>query len=252
MKFKIFVFVIFITSLIFVSACSKDKNKIKEDDSEEIVIKSDKVISELENEKDEITEEPTLTPTASPTQETTPTLTPTIKPTLKTVIVKTAKPVPQQIISTPKSTIEPTQKPTPKPAPYYIIINKSTNQLYLYNNNVLSCTYSIATGREASLTPEGTFTIVNKIKNPSWKDPNTSKIIPGGDPTNPLGNYWLGLSVGGGSIYGIHGTNNESSIGTYASGGCIRMNNSQIIQLFNIVPTGTTVRIGRYQSVPKP
>lgn len=43
--------------------------------------------------------------------------------------------------------------------------------------------------------------------------------------------------------YGIHGTNKPSSIGKAVSNGCIRMYNKDVIELFNIVPIGTVVKI---------
>lgn len=41
----------------------------------------------------------------------------------------------------------------------------------------------------------------------------------------------------------IHGTNSESRLGTPASHGCIRMNNLEIIELFELVGVGTPVFI---------
>ena len=41
--------------------------------------------------------------------------------------------------------------------------------------------------------------------------------------------------------YAIHGTNRPSSIGTFASYGCIRMFNPDIMDLFQRVSYGTTV-----------
>ena len=41
----------------------------------------------------------------------------------------------------------------------------------------------------------------------------------------------------------IHGTNQESAIGTPASHGCIRMRNMDVIDLFDMVETETEVRI---------
>ncbi|MCQ2560053.1 MAG: L,D-transpeptidase, partial [Clostridia bacterium] len=64
-----------------------------------------------------------------------------------------------------------------------------------------------------------------------------------GDPNNPLGPRWLGIEYGGGYLYGIHGTNDPSSIGTNASAGCVRMNNSDVIGLYDIIPYGTQVVI---------
>lgn len=41
----------------------------------------------------------------------------------------------------------------------------------------------------------------------------------------------------------IHGTNAESRLGTPASFGCVRMNNLDVIDLYNRVPVGTTMEI---------
>ena len=121
----------------------------------------------------------------------------------------------------------------------YIIINKSTNQLAYYENNKLTRVFSVATGKSANLTPEGKFKIVNKIVN----RPYYTGKIPGGDPRNPLGNRWLGLDAKGtkGTTYAIHGNNNPSSIGSYASLGCIRMHNDEVKWLFDKVKVNTTV-----------
>jgi L,D-transpeptidase YbiS len=41
----------------------------------------------------------------------------------------------------------------------------------------------------------------------------------------------------------IHGTNNELSLGRPASHGCVRMRNSEVIELFDLVPVDTPVLI---------
>jgi SH3-like domain-containing protein len=122
---------------------------------------------------------------------------------------------------------------------YKIEINKKTNKLYLYKNGSVIKVYPVATGRSNSLTPEGTFPVVVKIVKPGWRG------IPGGHPDNPLGARWNGLSVRGdnGRTYGIHGTNNPSSIGKHASSGCVRMYNSDVIELYNTIYEGTAVWI---------
>ncbi|MBN9653526.1 L,D-transpeptidase family protein [Halobacillus sp. GSS1] len=115
-----------------------------------------------------------------------------------------------------------------------IIINKSNNQLAFYEGGTLQKVFPVATGRTRAMTPEGKFSLVNKVKNRPWY----KEGIPGGDPRNPLGARWLGIKVPGdwghtsGNMYGIHGTNAPSSIGTYASSGCIRMYNEDVIWLF--------------------
>ncbi|MEG6616059.1 L,D-transpeptidase family protein [Peptococcaceae bacterium 1198_IL3148] len=119
-----------------------------------------------------------------------------------------------------------------------ILINKGTNQLAFYQDNRLTKVFPIATGSHPSFTPEGNFYIANKIINP----PYYKKNIPGGSPYNPLGPRWLGLSYPGGA-YGIHGNSNAASIGTYASEGCIRLYNQDIIWLYDQVFIGTPVKI---------
>jgi hypothetical protein len=127
-----------------------------------------------------------------------------------------------------------------------IIINKSTNKLAFFENGKLVKTFSVATGRNASYTPEGTFNIVNKIKNrPYYKGG-----IPGGDPRNPLGDRWLGLNARGtyGTTYAIHGNSNPNSIGKYVSSGCVRMYDDEVRWLFSQVELKTKVIIGQFKS----
>ena len=123
----------------------------------------------------------------------------------------------------------------------HIEIDKTTNRLYLYLNNVLMKSFPVATGKNASLTPEGQFQIIAKVVNP-WYLP---KKIPGGDKRNPLGTRWLGLNVPntGGYKYGIHGTNNPYSIGRHVSLGCIRMQNKDVEWLYRHIPLKTPVII---------
>lgn len=60
------------------------------------------------------------------------------------------------------------------------------------------------------------------------------------NPGGPFSARWMGLNRKG---YGIHGTNNPSSIGNAVSHGCIRMYNKNVVELFNLVGVGTVVRI---------
>ncbi|SFT18835.1 Lipoprotein-anchoring transpeptidase ErfK/SrfK [Paenibacillus sp. BC26] len=121
-----------------------------------------------------------------------------------------------------------------------IEIDITRNKLYVIAGGAVEKTFDIASGKKGS-TPTGSFEIITKIKNPWYM----AKEIPGGDPKNPLGSRWLGLSVPNtqGTKYGIHGTNAPSSIGTNASAGCIRMLNKDVEWLFGTVPTGTKVKI---------
>jgi lipoprotein-anchoring transpeptidase ErfK/SrfK len=109
-------------------------------------------------------------------------------------------------------------------ATYSITINVAARTLTLFKDGKWFKSYPVAVGKPATPTPKGTFTIINK----AYK--------PGG----VFGERWLGLNRKG---YGIHGTNNPSSIGKAVSNGCVRMYNKDVIELYNLVPVGATVRI---------
>ena len=91
--------------------------------------------------------------------------------------------------------------------------------------------YPIAVGRATWQTPAGTFTVVRKEENPAWHVPASIRaesaraghplplvVAPG--PQNPLGQFWIGLSLAG---IGIHGTPAQSSIYQATTHGCIRL-----------------------------
>jgi lipoprotein-anchoring transpeptidase ErfK/SrfK len=109
---------------------------------------------------------------------------------------------------------------------YSITINTAARKMTLFKDGKIFKTYTIAIGKPSSPTPKGNFKIINKAH------------APGG----PFGARWLGLSAPNGD-YGIHGTNNPSSIGKAVSNGCIRTYNPNIIELYNLVPIGTPVKI---------
>lgn len=124
---------------------------------------------------------------------------------------------------------------------HMIIVNTKKNTLNYYVNYTLVKEFRCATGKASTPTPQCKTTIVNKIVDRPFYKGN----IPGGDPRNPLGRRWMGLNINGtyGSTYGIHGNNDESSIGKNVSHGCIRMHNSEVEWLFDQVTIGTVVLI---------
>lgn len=100
------------------------------------------------------------------------------------------------------------------------------NTLSLIEGDKIINRYSIATGKDATPTPVGYFTVIEKSKD--W----------GGG----FGSRWLGLNVPWG-IYGIHGTNKPNLIGKNVSSGCVRMKNKDAEDLFEQIPVGTPVII---------
>lgn len=133
----------------------------------------------------------------------------------------------------------------------WIVVNKSKRILTLYKGKEVIKKYPLAIGNPPSLTPSGQFKIANKVVEPAWGGGGYAKPVAGGSPNNPLGHRWMGLSIGNGNSYGIHGNNKPYSIGTNASHGCIRMINSDVEELFEIVPISTIVWIGTDSELEK-
>ncbi|HIW33101.1 MAG TPA: L,D-transpeptidase [Candidatus Paenibacillus intestinavium] len=107
---------------------------------------------------------------------------------------------------------------------YRIIVDLSDRMLYLLDQNIVVRGFPVGVGKMLTQTPLGNYTIINKAPNPG----------------GPFGAYWMGLSR---PHYGIHGTNNPSSIGHEVSHGCIRLYNSDVLQLAQLVTIGTSVTI---------
>ncbi|MEX0991058.1 MAG: L,D-transpeptidase family protein [Actinomycetota bacterium] len=127
-----------------------------------------------------------------------------------------------------------------------IVIRLGENKLYLYRGKKIVESYPVATGAPGFPTPDGSFQIVEKRKNPTWVNPDPNgwgssmpaEIPPG--PGNPLGTRALNLNAPG---IRIHGTYDLASLGTAASHGCIRMSIKDVEQLYDIVDVGTPVLI---------
>ncbi len=112
------------------------------------------------------------------------------------------------------------------------------NLMTVYYDGAYFKTYEIGTGRYDK-TPRGESVITDRIKHPTWWQPD-GKAIPYGSPDNLLGTHWLALDIRG---YGIHGTWEPESIGRAESEGCVRMRNEEVEELFKIIPIGTPVSI---------
>jgi len=107
---------------------------------------------------------------------------------------------------------------------YAIRISLSERQLYLLQDGKTIKNYPVGVGKFETPTPLTTTSIATKKPNPG----------------GPFGTMWLGLAI---PHYGIHGTNNPSSIGGYVSHGCIRMYNQDVLGLATLLPIGTPVFI---------
>jgi lipoprotein-anchoring transpeptidase ErfK/SrfK len=125
-------------------------------------------------------------------------------------------------------------------------IRLSQRRVVVFQGKVPLKSYAIAVGRPGWETPTGVFNVRQMFKNPTWVHPlKPGILIPGGDPENPLGLYWIGFWTDGKNWIGFHGTDNPGSVGKAVSHGCIRMYNKDIEELFKKVSLGTEVKVVR-------
>lgn len=110
----------------------------------------------------------------------------------------------------------------------------------LYADGVPIRLFPVSMGRTDAPTPLGSFTLDICEKEPVYYPPGASPV-PYGNPENPLGERWLGFLED--RQYGIHGNNSEETIGSYESGGCIRMRNQDVVEMFEFLCAGIPVTI---------
>ena len=122
-------------------------------------------------------------------------------------------------------------------------ISLSHRKVTLYHYNKVIKSYPVAVGKAGWETPRGNFKVIDMQEKPDWINPLTGEAIFGGDPENPLGNYWIGFWTNGTNWIGLHGTTSPNSIGQAASHGCVRMYNKDIAELFAKVSPGTPVKV---------
>ena len=139
-------------------------------------------------------------------------------------------------------------------APGTIVVDTFSRKLYYVLENGRAMRYGIAVGREG-LSFRGNGVIGRKAKWPSWQPTaNMVRTRPdlyleyadgrAGGLDNPLGARALYLYRGGrDSMFRIHGTIQNDSIGHATSAGCIRLFNQDAIELYERVDLGTRVKV---------
>ena len=121
-----------------------------------------------------------------------------------------------------------------------IVINLPQRMLFLMREGKPEKAYPVGVGRPDWPTDTGTFTITSRKEGKTWfvppsiqqemarlGEPVREQIPPG--PENPLGKYWMGLSLPG---LGIHGTIAPESIYHFQSHGCIRLHPDDAAEMF--------------------
>ena len=123
-------------------------------------------------------------------------------------------------------------------AKWAVTVNKHNNDLLVTMNDKFFKRYGVGTG-QYSMTPTGTFHVVSRLEHPTWYRAGGTPI-PYGDTNNVLGTHWISLDI---PHYGIHGTWETNTIGQQSSQGCIRLLNSNVEELYILLPEGTPVTI---------
>jgi len=155
------------------------------------------------------------------------------------------------------------QVPTPATItaePGTIVVDPANRFLYLVEAGGMSMRYGIGVGKQG-FSWTGTAVIKDKQEWPKWfppkemqeRDDRARRYADGmeGGLDNPLGARALYLYVGDkDTLYRLHGTNEQASIGNAVSSGCIRLFNQDIIDLYNRVPMGTKVVVLGPQFAP--
>lgn len=131
---------------------------------------------------------------------------------------------------------------------YRILINIPSRTLEVIDGSKVVKSYPVGVGRRNFPTPIGNFRIISKVVNPAWENPylRLGRVVVKPGRRNPLGTRWMGFHRVGTSEYGMHGTNNPSSVGKLCSHGCIRMKIKDAEDLFSRIKIGTPVKIAYY------
>ena len=127
-----------------------------------------------------------------------------------------------------------------------IIINVPQRLLFLLQSGRVQRTFPIGLGKADWRTPIGTFTVADMQPDKTWFVPasiqeemrqqgrEAIQSVPPG-PENPLGRFWIGLSL---RNIGIHGTISPLSVYQFVSHGCIRLQPADIEALYEEVSIG--------------
>ncbi len=105
-----------------------------------------------------------------------------------------------------------------------ILVDTAQRKLTVLSDGEPFKQYPVAVGKYKTPSPVGNFKVLRRARH--WG--------------TGFGTRWVGLTVPWG-IYGIHGTNKPGSIGSYASHGCIRMNNHNVEEIYPWVKPDTRV-----------
>jgi lipoprotein-anchoring transpeptidase ErfK/SrfK len=135
--------------------------------------------------------------------------------------------------------------------PIVLTVSRKDHEVRVFDKGKLVKSYTVAVGDPTYETPQGTFHVQGTEECPVWHVPKSDwagslagKVIPCGDPRNPIKTRWIGFNGG----VGFHGTADIASLGHSASHGCVRMNPNDVKDLYDRIGgnkgVGGTVFVG--------
>jgi lipoprotein-anchoring transpeptidase ErfK/SrfK len=138
--------------------------------------------------------------------------------------------------------------------PGTIVVDTAERHLYLVQRDGQALRYGIGVGR-AGFQWSGVEHVSHKQEWPDWRvpaemierQPYLPRFMAGG-PGNPLGARALYL---GNTVFRIHGTNQPETIGQAVSSGCIRLDNADVIDLYDRVKVGAKVVVKQSDHDPE-
>lgn len=123
--------------------------------------------------------------------------------------------------------------------PFSALIHLEKHELTLMVQGRYAGRFAIGVGCDQPKL-EGTYTVLEKTLYPAYRGPD-GVTVSGGDPRNPLGKFWIGLSEN----VGVHGTIDPQNVGRDDSRGTICLGDRDIDDLFGILSIGSRVVIQR-------
>ena len=138
------------------------------------------------------------------------------------------------ILSTPEAAIA---SPVQRYRDMSLLVDLSDRTLFVLSEGEVVRRFPVSVGAEGYGTPAGAYRISHMIWNPSWVPPNSAwardhKPEPPGSPGNPMGRVKMFFREP--DLY-IHGTALPSSLGRARSHGCVRMRNTDAVELARMV-----------------
>lgn len=130
-----------------------------------------------------------------------------------------------------------------------MVVELESRRLRYFSQGQEKGVWDVAVGRAARPTPTGEFEVGEMRRYPTWVNPAPDgwgagmPAVVGPGESNPLGVRAINWNRpgGGDTLIRVHGTPDVHTIGSAASNGCVRMRNSEVRELFDMVSQDTRV-----------